>query len=204
MTETPTYQGRSDQPTWPAPPGSSGAVGAEPASVPFLQTLALGVLTILFGAALLIWPDISVRLLGVLVGIWLLLAGVARILGAFLSWRGLGWQLLSGVVGVLLLAGGVACLRDVAKGVTVLAFLIALAWISIGLAELVAAAQTSGGARVWWAVLGVGTIVIGFVFLLWPEPSLKAMVLLAGITSLLVGIGEVAFAVQLRRVRTRP
>src|SRR5438034_6501275 len=172
MTEIPTYQGRSEQPTWPTPPEPATPVREESATVPFLQTLTLGVLTILFGAALLVWPDITVRLLGVLVGIWLLLAGVARILGAFLSWRGLGWQVLSGVVGVLLLAGGVACLRDVAKGATVLAFLIALSWISIGLAELVAAAQVSGGARVWLVVLAVGAIVIGFVFLLWPGPSL--------------------------------
>jgi len=189
MTET---SWPTDQPT---------PVKAESATLLFWQTLTIGVVTILFGIALLAWPDISIRLLGVLVGIWLLLAGVGRVLSAFLVWRGLGWQVLSGVVGLLLLAAGVACLRDVAKGVLVLAFLIALAWIGSGLAELVAAAQASGGSRAWLAILAVGSIVIGFVFLLWPAPSLTTVVLLAGIASLLVGIGEVAFAVRLRKVR---
>ena len=179
-------------------------VQEEPAAVPFWQTLIAGVVTILFGVALLVWPDVSVRLLGVLAGIWLLLAGVGRVLGAFLVWRGLGWQVLSGVVGVLLLAAGVACLRDVTKGVVVVAFLIALAWIGIGLAELVAAAQVSGNTRIWLGILAIVSMVIGFVFLLWPAPSLSAVVLLAGVTSLLAGIAEVAFAVQVRRVRTGP
>jgi uncharacterized membrane protein HdeD (DUF308 family) len=187
--------------SWPT--DRPAPVRHEGVDVPFWQTLALGVLSILFGVALLVWPDVTVRVLGVLVGIWLLLVGVGRIFGAFVSWRGLGWQVLSGIVGVVFVAGGVACLRDVTKGVTVLAFLIALAWIFIGLAELVAAAAASGTARVWLTVLALAAIVIGFVFLLWPAPSLTVVVVLAGITSLLIGIGEVAFAVQLRRVGTR-
>jgi uncharacterized membrane protein HdeD (DUF308 family) len=71
------------------------------------------------------------------------------------------------------------------------------------LAGLVAAAAASGTARVLLTVLALAAIVIGFVFLLWPAPSLTVVVVLAGITSLLIGIGEVAFAVQLRRVGTR-
>jgi uncharacterized membrane protein HdeD (DUF308 family) len=197
MTEMPTYQDHPGRSVWPA--DQTTVTHGKHTTVPFWQTLLLGVVTILFGIALLAWPDVTVRLLGVVVGIWLLLAGVARILGAFLSWRGLGWQVLSGVVGVVLLAGGVACLRDVAKGVVALAFVIALAWICTGLAELVAAVQASGETRAWLIVLAVCAIVIGFVFLLWPTPSLTFVVILAGISSLLVGAGEVAFAVQLRR-----
>ena len=59
-----------------------------------------------------------------------MVAGAARVLGAFVSERGIGRQVLSGTVGVVLLIGGVACLRNVAKGVL------------IGIAEIVFAVRT--------------------------------------------------------------
>src|SRR5690242_15398870 len=143
MTETPMYQGRPEPSAWTADqptPAQQTPIQQPAANLPYRMMLLLGTATTLFGIALLAWPDVSVRLLGVLVGGWLLLAGIGRIIGAFLWWDGSGWQVLSGIVGVLFVAAGVACLRDVTKGVAVLAFLIAVAWFLAGLAELVAAA----------------------------------------------------------------
>src|SRR5205814_1901960 len=91
MTEMPTYHGRPDQPAWATDQPSP--VPETPVTVPFWQSV-VGIASILFGIALFAWPGVSVRLLGVLVGIWLLLAGIARIRGAFLAWRGSGWQVL--------------------------------------------------------------------------------------------------------------
>jgi Short repeat of unknown function (DUF308) len=71
------------------------------------------------GIAVLAWPRETLRTLGVLIGIWLTVAGAACVLGAFVSKRGIGRQVLSGTVGVVLLIGGVACLRNVAKGVLI-------------------------------------------------------------------------------------
>ncbi len=185
---------------WRSDPQASTA--RAPAGPSFWQALVLGVGTVVFGIAVLAWPDESVRLLGVLTGIWLVLTGVVRILTAFVTWEGRGWQALSGIVGVLFVVGGVACLRDVAKGVLVLAFLVAVAWICVGLAELVAAIGQEGATRIWLGVLGAGSIVIGFVFLLWPEPSLTALAILVGVSGLVIGVGEIAFAVRLRRGTT--
>lgn len=185
---------------------STPPIGEQPRPVPdepaatFWPPLLRGLLTLAFGIALLVWPHVSVHLLGVLAGFWLLLAGFARILGAFVTWRGLGWQVLSGAVGILFVAGGVACLRDVTKGVTVLAFLIALAWILIGLAEMVTAAQASGSTRTWLVVLGAAALVVGFAFMLWPAPSLTVVVILAGVSALLVGIADVLLALRLRKL----
>lgn len=194
MTEIPLSPGATQAAPWPAAPVERAA-----RPVAFWQALVLGVLTVLFGLAVLAWPDVSVKLLGLLTGVWLLLSGIARILGTFLYWRGLGAQILSGIAGVLFVIAGVACLREVTKGVVVLAFVVALVWIFVGLAELVAAAQTHGRSRNWLVGLGIGALVLGLVFLLWPRPSLTVLVILAGIGALLVGLGELAFAVQLRR-----
>src|SRR6266542_3170202 len=109
-----------------------------------------------------------------------------------------------GTLGVILLIGGVACLRNVAKGVLVLAFMIALAWILGGLTELVIALQVTGATRTWLIVLAVVSIAIGFVFMLWPSLSLRATVLMTGISALIIGIGEIAFAFQMRRLAATP
>jgi uncharacterized membrane protein HdeD (DUF308 family) len=168
-------------------------------AVPFWQVMVLGLTTTLFGIAVLVWPAETLRTLGVLVGIWLMILGVTRILGAFSSKQGVGRQVLSGTVGVVLLIGGAACLRNVAKGVLVLAFLIALVWILSGVAEFAIAFQTTGATRRWLVILALVSIAIGIVFLLWPTLSLTTIVLLTGISGLIVGVGEIAFALQLRR-----
>jgi uncharacterized membrane protein HdeD (DUF308 family) len=187
------------------PGGNTVPVSAEERlAVPFWQVTVLGIATALFGIAVLAWPAATLRTLGVLVGVWLMVVGVTRILGAFLSQRGVGWQVLSGTVGVVLLIGGVACLRNVAKGVLVLAFLIALAWILSGVAEFVIAFRATGAPRRWLILLAVVSIAIGLVFMLWPSLSLTTIVIMTGISGLIIGIGEIAFAFQIRRSAAMP
>lgn len=178
--------------------------GVERLEVPFWQMIALGLVTALFGIAVLVWPGETLRTLGVLIGIWLLIVGATRIVGAFVSKRGVGHQVLSGVVGVVLLIGGLACLRNVARGVLVLALVVALAWLLSGIAELVIAFQTTGSTRMWLIVLGVVSIALGLAFTFWPSLSLTTAVLLTGISGLIVGIGEIVFAFQMRRLAAQP
>jgi uncharacterized membrane protein HdeD (DUF308 family) len=187
------------------------AAGAETApapadqlSTPFWQVIVLGVATTLFGIIVLIWPGETLRTLGFLIGIWLMVVGAARIVGAFATGRGLGRQVLSGTVGVILLIGGVACLRNVANGVLVLAFVIALTWLLSGVAEFVIAFQATGSARTWLLVLAVVSVAIGLAFTFWPGLSLATIVLMTGISALIIGIGEIAFAFQMRRIAATP
>jgi uncharacterized membrane protein HdeD (DUF308 family) len=206
MTETP-HRGHGHHPPEPVPDGPSadGVAGDgpdvliddEPSS--FWLVLVLGVASLAFGIGVLVWPDASVRVLAVLLGVWLMVAGVARIAGAFASQLGPGRQLLSGTVGVLLLIGGVACLRDMATGVLVLAFLTALAWIFSGLAELVTARRATGPVRAWLVVIALVSIGFGFVLMLFPRLSLAALAVMMGVSGVVLGIGEILFAFYLRR-----
>jgi uncharacterized membrane protein HdeD (DUF308 family) len=180
------------------------ASAEERLGVPFWQVIVLGIATTLFGIAVLAWPKATLRTIGAMVGIWLLVAGVARILGAFRSNRTIGRQVLSGTIGILFLVGGVACLRNIAKGVLLLAFIIALAWFLSGVTEFVIALQATGPARTWLVVLAVVSIAFGFVFMLWPNLSLGTIVIMTGISALVIGIGEIAFAFQMRRSAARP
>lgn len=174
--------------------GPSAAV-----DVLFWQTLTLGVVTALFGILVLAWPGETLRVLGALVGIWLIVAGVMRVAGALADRHGLGRRLLTGVVGAAMVVGGVACLQNVANGVVVLALIVGLAWLMTGLSEIAIGLMTHGRARVWLTTMGVASLVAGLVFVVWPSVSLATMVLLTGISALVIGCVEIAFAFIMRR-----
>ncbi|MEV0127642.1 DUF308 domain-containing protein [Dactylosporangium sp. NPDC050688] len=173
--------------------------GSSAAVVPFWQTLALGVVTALFGIAVLAWPGETLRVLGALVGVWLIVAGAMRVAAALTEHHGLGRRLLTGVVGAVMVVGGVACLRNVATGVTLLALVVGLAWLLTGISEIGIGLMTHGRTRVWLTTMGVVSLVVGLVFVVWPSASLTAIVLLTGISALLIGCMEVVFAFMMRR-----
>lgn len=183
-------------------PMTDFSMDREGGTASFWLLFVLGVVTMCFGIAVLAWPEASVRVVAVMVGLWLLLTGFARIVGAFVWRRGVGRQVLSGIVGILLVIGGVACLRDLTKGAAVLAFVIALMWILSGIAELVVAQEAGTWARRWLIVLGVASLVVGFVFVFSPGLTLAVMALLTGLSALVIGAVQVLFALRWRRLLT--
>jgi uncharacterized membrane protein HdeD (DUF308 family) len=191
---------RIDADRLPAMTGTLAATTEDEFAYPFWLVLVLGISSALFGLAVLAWPEATVRVLAVLLGIWLLVIGVARIVSAFVSGRGFGRQLLSGLVGVIVLVGGIACLRDITKSVLVLAFLVALTWIFSGLAAFVVGLGTSGGTRVALIALGALSTALGLVFMVLPRVSLTVFVVLTGLGALVVGIAEIVVAFQVRRL----
>ncbi|MFG2045107.1 DUF308 domain-containing protein [Dactylosporangium sp. NPDC048998] len=54
----------------------------------------------------------------------------------------------------------------------------------------------------WLLVLGAASVVVGLLFVGWPGISPRILVLLTGITALILGTGEISFALQ-RRHRPR-
>ena len=109
MTSFPWHHKHSGHPPAVATP--------KPAAGPFWQVLGLGLITFVFGVAVLAWPSHTLQLLGALVGIWLLVAGAIRLAGAFAQDLPTGRRLLLGGVGAVLVVGGIACIRHVATGV---------------------------------------------------------------------------------------
>ena len=189
-----------------------GASGGWPTSaeelrslpVPWGTVLATGILGVLFGAGVLIWPDVSLRIMSALVGLWLVVSGIVRIIGAFLPGTGsVARHVLTGVVGVVVLIAGLLCLRDLVTRLTVLALLFAVTWILSGISEIVLGLQHAGAARVGLICVGGLALAAGIVFVLMPDVSLTTLVLVTGVSSLLVGLAEVVVALFLRS-RARP
>ncbi|WP_407651702.1 HdeD family acid-resistance protein [Actinoplanes sandaracinus] len=181
-------------------PDTAGELRSLP--FPWWTVLLTGLCAVALGLAVLIWPDLSLRIMAALTGVWLLLSGLVRIIVAFLpTGGGVGRHLLSGVVGLLSLVAGLFCVRNLVTGLAVLAVVFAATWILSGLALVPAAVAAHGAQRAVLVVVVVISIAAGTVFVITPTLSLGALVLMTGIGSLVVGLAEVVLAFYLRGVR---
>ena len=162
--------------------------------------LVNGALMILAGIAVLAWPGASLVVVSWLFAITLLVNGIVQILrsiaDADLSG---GRRVLFGLLGALSLLIGVLCLRSPLQTLAAIALLIGSWWIVSGVLTLVAAmGGATEGSRGWAAVLGVVSVVGGFVVLLQPEISLATLEITLGVTLILLGIVVMIDAARLR------
>jgi hypothetical protein len=163
--------------------------------------LMTGILGTAFGAAVLIWPDVSLRIMAALAGVWLVVAGLARIIGAFLPGPcSILRHLLSAVVGVIVLIAGLVCLRDLVSRLTVLAVIFGITWILGGITQVLLALETKGAVRACLLIGGVLSLIAGVVFIATPSLSLATLVVLTGVSSLVLGISEIIIALFLRKL----
>ncbi|MDQ6790704.1 MAG: DUF308 domain-containing protein [Candidatus Dormibacteraeota bacterium] len=159
-----------------------------------------GVASSLLGIAAFVVPGITLLVLVILFGAYLLIDGVLAIVAGAM---GRSWLLvLEGAAGVI--AG---LLTLVWPGITAVVLLIlTAAWaIVTGVAELVAAYRLRRIVRNEWLLilLGVASIMFGIALVIRPGAGLLALVYLIGAYCLLFGVLLVALALRLRSISTR-
>jgi uncharacterized membrane protein HdeD (DUF308 family) len=159
-----------------------------------------GVASILLGIAAFVVPGITLLVLVILFGAYLLIDGVLAIVASAMG-RSL-LLVLEGAAGVI--AG---LLTLVWPGITAVVLLIlTAAWaIVTGVAELVAAYRLRRIVRNEWLLilLGVASIMFGIALVIRPGAGLLALVYLIGAYCLLFGVLLVALALRLRSISTR-
>jgi len=96
--------------------------------------IVAGVVLVIGGVLAVVWPDVTLWVLAVLVGVDLIVAGAARILGALsLRVEGWGWLLFGGVVSV---AAGVMALFWPGATILVLGVLLGVRMLFHGISEI--------------------------------------------------------------------
>ena len=93
------------------------------------SVLSLGVLTLIVGAAVLVWPGQSIVTAGILFVVYLLASGIAQVIAAFTVNSPAASRVMLFISGALSIALGVFALRDYNDGAAV--WLLAL-WIGVG------------------------------------------------------------------------
>src|SRR3984957_17176484 len=119
--------------------------------------LSFGVITLITGILVLIWPGRTLIVVAVLFGIQLIVTGIFRFVAAFASedLTG-GTRVLLAVLGVLSLIIGLYAVRHVLVTLLALALLFGIYWIVNGAVELFMGLSARGvPGRGWTVVMGV-------------------------------------------------
>ncbi|MFM9632705.1 HdeD family acid-resistance protein [Streptomyces galilaeus] len=167
--------------------------------------LGSAVMTLVLGVLVLVWPDATLHVLAVLIGLHLLVTGTFRFVDVFAR---TGHERLPGLLlAVLYILAGVLCLRNPLQTINALSLIVGAVWLVSGILTLYTALAADDlphrGVVLGAAVLG---IVAGVVVLALPAESARALTRLLGLWLVLLGLGEAAVALAWRAAlrRTHP
>jgi len=159
-----------------------------------------GIAAIIFGIMAFVYPGLTVAVLVLLFGAWVLVDGIFRVIGAIghrSSDPDWGWQLVIGILGII-----IGFLTFHAPAITALALVIYIAaWaLMIGATEIIAAIKLRHEIKGEWFLILMGIVSIIFaIMLLWnPLPGALALVWLIGSYAIVFGVLGIIFGFRLK------
>jgi uncharacterized membrane protein HdeD (DUF308 family) len=165
--------------------------------------LASALVSLIPGILILAWPDETLHVLAVILGLYLLATGAFRFVESF-GREAAGERLPRLLVAVLYVLAGVLCLRHPLQSVTALTLIVGIVWLVSGIlvlyAALVAEDLPHRGFVVGAAVIG---ILAGVVVLALPTASARALTRLLGLWLVLLGLAEAVLAFYWRAALRR-
>ncbi len=164
-----------------------------------------GVISLLVGILITFWPKESLVVITVILGIYLIVAGLVYVgLGLFARGISGGARALDIILGVLFVIGGVVTLANVQTSAAVLLVFvgvtIGILWIIEGTVAIV---QSSDAPSRGWAIFyGIVSILGGIVLLFAPTWGSAVLFLILGITLMVLGIVQIVRAFSFGRGTT--
>lgn len=161
--------------------------------------LVMGLASFALGLIVLIWPGPSLRVVGVLFGVYLLVSGVFQLVAAFGDHLSTAMRILAFISGALSIVLGLFCFRGTLESILLLALWIGIGWLFRGITQVMAAAMDpTVPSRGWQVFVGVVTFLGGIVLLAAPFDSIKVLAIVVGIWLMVVGITEFVTGIALR------
>lgn len=190
MTQTHDGPARHD-----VPPGPLGAL----AGAAWQALLVAGLASVILGIMVLAWPDASLRVAGILFGLYLLFSGVMQLVAAFGTHATTSLRVMAFISGALSILLGLFCFRGAMQSTLLLALWIGIGWLFRGITQTVAAASDPAmPARGWQIFLGIVSAVAGVVLIVSPLESAAVLTVLVGVWLLVVGVVELVTAFVIR------
>jgi uncharacterized membrane protein HdeD (DUF308 family) len=150
-----------------------------------------GAVAVILGVVLLFWPAKTLSVMAVLLGIYFVIAGIARLaIGIFSRGISGGIRVLSLVFGALLIFVGVLALKNSSAAAATLV-IFAIAFIGVGwiIEGVVVIAESARAASSGWAIaFGILSIIAGIVVLVLPAASATFLLLFAAVALIVIGI----------------
>ena len=163
---------------------------------------ANGVAAILFGFVLVLWPDIGLTTIVAVVAVYALVRGVLSGMAAFsapLPQAERRWLTLEAVAGMAI---GIALLVWNDISAKALLYVVAAWALALGIIMLAAAVQlpVNGGQRLLLALNGLISGAFGAVMFIEPDVGAVAIVVLIATFTIVTGVMQIGFALDLRKV----
>ncbi|MFI6335408.1 HdeD family acid-resistance protein [Streptomyces sp. NPDC050535] len=191
------------------PGGAAPAPPADPANVlarlgrSWEWILGSAIATLVPGVLVLVWPDETLHVLAVLIGLYLLMIGVFRFVAAFAR-DDAGERLPGLLLAVLFVLAGVLCLRNPLQTVAALSLIVGIVWLVSGMLTLYTAVATKDLPHRGFVVgAAVIAILAGLVVLALPTESARALTRLLGLWLVLLGLVELVLAFAWRAALRR-
>lgn len=168
------------------------------------STAASGLLTIVLGALVLMWPGKTLLVAAFLFGAYLLISGLAQIAFAFGLHTSAGSRFLLFLSGALSVVLAVLAFRhfgsDPSTALLLLAIWIGVGFIFRGVAAVATAISELRGTpgRGWSVFFGAVTILGGVVVLSYPFDSLVTLTLVVGVWLIVIGVLEIIAGLKIR------
>ncbi|GAA0690590.1 HdeD family acid-resistance protein [Kitasatospora atroaurantiaca] len=160
--------------------------------------LAAGLASLILGVIVFAWPEQTLRVVGVLFGLYLVIIGVVQLVAAFGTHAATALRVLAFISGALCVLLGLLCFRSAAQSLLLLALWIGIGWLFRGITQIAAAASDPDmPARGWQATAGAFNAVAGVILMVWPAPSITALTILTGCCLVILGLLEIATAVRI-------
>ncbi|MGW2832978.1 HdeD family acid-resistance protein [Streptomyces sp. NPDC001286] len=196
--------GQARSPDGAVPGQADGAARAlEELGRSWTWILASAIATLVPGVLVLVWPDETLHVLAVLIGLYLLVHGAFRFVGLFAG-QGAGERLAGLLMAVLYVLAGVLCLRNPLQTIAALSLVVGVVWLVSGILTLYTAITAEDLPHRAF-VLGAAVIGIlaGVVVLALPTESARALTRLLGLWLVLLGLVELALAFAWRAALRR-
>ena len=163
------------------------------------SALLSGVLAVILGILVLVWPGKTLIVAAIFFGAYLLVTGFAQVIFAFSLHVSAGGRVLLFLSGAASLILAVLCFRSLSDSILLLAIWIGVGFIFRGVATAVSAiSDPTLPGRAWEIFIGVISLIAGVVMLASPFESIATLTLVVGIWLIVIGVFEVASAFGIR------
>ncbi|MDI2125582.1 HdeD family acid-resistance protein [Yinghuangia seranimata] len=162
--------------------------------------LIAGVIALAVGIIVLAWPEPTLRVVGVLFGLYLLIAGVFQLIAAFGTHASTAMRVMAFISGTLSILLGLFCFRGTTESIFLLAIWIGIGWLFRGITGVMAAmSDRAMPGRGWQMFLSIVELIAGVVLLVAPLGSIRVLTVLAGCWLIAVGLVEIVSALRMRK-----
>lgn len=157
------------------------------------------VAALVIGILVLVWPQSTVGILAVLLGIYFVILGIIRVVQGITD-KDLngGGRAANLIIGGLILAAGVVVIRNPFETAVFVVLLIGIAWIFEGIATLVDTARGRGNTAS--TIIGILIAVAGVLVVLFADGVTIAYAIFFGITLIAVAVLDIALLIAVSRV----